>query len=90
MNSSPISPPPETGLTLADYLLIGSTVVTLLISAADLILNSYVARKDRKIKLKCSDCCEFDYSSESEEEPAHTSAHTTRSRGASDPDRPVI
>lgn len=45
-----------------DILLIATTIITLLLSGLDLILNAYIGHKKQDIRLTCSDCCLLDIS----------------------------
>ena len=57
------SPP----ITAGDITIICTSVLTLLLSGLDLILNYYAHSKDRKVKIACSSCCTMDYQSSEEE-----------------------
>ena len=64
MNNTPTSSQP---LSAGDIVLIVTSVMTLLVSMTDVLINYIAHSKDRKIKLACSDCCQFDYQSSEEE-----------------------
>ena len=57
-------------LSPGDIVLIVTSVMTLLISLANVIIDYIAHTKDRKIKLACSDCCAFVYESSEEEKPS--------------------
>lgn len=66
MNTTPPIPQGQS-LSPGDIVIIATSVMTLVISLADVIMNYIAHTKDRKIRLACSDCCAFVYESSEEE-----------------------
>lgn len=64
-------------MNIEDIVTIVTIVLTAFISLIDLVLNAYVATKQRHIKLTCGDCCEFNYDSDSNEQPPQNNNNNT-------------
>ena len=58
----------DTSLKSQEILLIASTIITLLLSGIDVLINAMAHNRDKKLKLELCECLKFNYESGSDED----------------------